>query len=436
MPAHGSPLHLRALPGGTRPQHVAVLLAAVRDVLDGAAQALVPHAPEEDRDEVLATLRLRLARAVPAGTAAVLQTSGSTTGTGHLVALSAAALTASARATEERLAGPGQWLLAVPAHHVAGLQVLVRSVVAGTEPVLLDTSDGFDAHRLAGAAEAMRDDVPGYLSLVPTQLVRVLEAGPDAVAPLRRLAAILVGGAALPPQALTRARDAGLRVVTTYGMTETGGGCVYDGAPLPGVRLRVAGGHGRIEIAGPMLATGYLDDLAADSATFVAEDGVRWLRTSDRGVLAPLPAPDDGPADDAGGGPRPGDASPARLQVLGRVDDVINTGGVKVSPAAVERLLGALPGVAEVAVVGVPDDEWGQLVTAVVVPSATAPAPDLETLRELVRDALGGAHAPRAVVTAPALPQRGPGKIDRIALTREAEAALADGRRGGTQRLG
>lgn len=371
------------------------------DGLDGSS-VLVPHDPDET--DPLAAIAARLRTAVPAGTAVILRTSGSTTGTGHLVALSAAALVASARATHERLGGPGRWVLAVPAHHVAGLQVLVRSVVAGTAPVLLDTSPGFDPAALAEAVAAMPDDAPGYLSLVPTQLVRVLDAGPRAVVPLRRLAAILVGGAATPTAALAQARAAGLRVVTTYGMTETGGGCVYDGVPLPGVRVRTTA-DGRVEIAGAMLASGYLDD--ADGGPFAVEAGERWLRTSDRGRL------------DRG-------TQGVRLTVLGRVDDLINTGAVKVSPTAVERLAG--PGVV---VVGVPDDEWGELVTAV-----TTAAGSLAELRAAVSAELGAAHAPRALVRVDALPLRGPGKVDRLAVVRLAREALAEPGRRGVERHG
>ncbi|GAA1653960.1 o-succinylbenzoate--CoA ligase [Georgenia ruanii] len=396
---------LLARPGGTGPGAVTSLLDGLRGALAGDA-VLVPHAPGRDGAEVLAELRGRLHRPVPPGTAVVLQTSGSTTGRGHLVALPAAALAASARATYERLAGPGRWLLAVPAHHVAGLQVLVRSLIAGTSPVVVDTAHGFAPGALAAAAATMDDGAPAYLSLVPTQLVRVLEAGEATVAPLRRFAAILVGGAASGQRTLEQARAAGLRVVTTYGMTETGGGCVYDGAPLPGVRVRL-GGEDRIEIAGQVLAAGYLDDAEADAAAFRTDGTERWLRTSDRGRL------DTGP-----------DGAP-RLTVLGRADDLINTGGVKVAPLAVERLLREHEGVGEVAVVGVPDGEWGQVVTAVVAPAAGRPAPALADLRALVRPRLGGAHAPRALVVVAHLPERGPGKVDRLAAAGLAAAALA-----------
>src|SRR5690606_26378174 len=210
-------------------------------------------------------------------------TSGSTSGTGHLVALDGAGLVASARATSARLAGPGQWVACLPVHHVAGLQVLVRSVVAGTEPVVLDTSAGFRAGDLAAAVRRLRPDVPGYLSLVPTQLARVM-ADEDAVSALRGLAAVLVGGARTAGALLTAARDAGGPVVTTYGMTGTGGGCVHDGVPLDGVDVEVDA-EGRIWLAGPVLARGYLDDPAAASDTFRERDGRRWLRTNDRGAL-------------------------------------------------------------------------------------------------------------------------------------------------------
>lgn len=377
-------------------------------MLRGAPGALAPHAPGRNGPDVVAELTARLHRPVPPTTAVVLQTSGSTTGRGHLVALPATALTASARATERRLSGPGQWLLAVPAHHVAGVQVLVRSALAGTTPVVLDTSGGFDPLALADAATAMRPDLPGYLSLVPTQLLRVVEAGERAAAPLRRLDAILVGGAALAPSTLTRARDLGLRVVTTYGMTETGGGCVYDGVALDGVRLRVLD-DGRVAIGGPVLAAGYLDDDAADAATFRTSDGMRWLVTADRGRL------------DTDRG------APQRLTVLGRVDDLINSGGVKVSPVAVERALAGVAGVGEAAVVGVPDPEWGALVTAVVVPATGAPAPTLAGIRAALegRDGLDRTHRPRALVVVPRLPERGPGKVDRLEAARMAAAALA-----------
>ena len=347
----------------------------------------------------------RSAECVPAGVAVVLRTSGST-GAPRDVMLSAAALRASAAATQHRLGGPGDWLLALPPDHVAGLQVLLRALAAGTGAHRMPSGP----FRAVGFAEAAAALPPGrrYTSLVPTQLVRLLDdaAGP---ATLRSFDAVLLGGAAVAPALLDRAREAGARVVTTYGMTETCGGCVYDGVPLDGVRVSLDPDR-RIQLAGPVLADGYLGGPGPDvsgpggpgsggSASgvrgldgFVDDEGTRWLRTADLGRLSP-----DG-----------------RLEVLGRADDVIVTGGVNVAPGPVEHLLAALPGVREACVVGVPDEEWGQAVVAVLVVGPQVP-PSLDSVRALVGERLGPAAAPRRLLVVPALPLRGPGKPDRRA---------------------
>ncbi|WP_125773420.1 AMP-binding protein [Antribacter gilvus] len=358
---------------------------------------------------------------VPDGTALVLRTSGST-GTPREVALSAEALRASAVATHERLGGPGRWLLVLPPTHVAGVQVVTRTVVAGTELVAAPdgpfTADGFAAM----AAPFLAAPGRAYVSLVPTQHHRLVEAA-DAGAPagLRALAgfdAVLVGGAATPAPLLARARSAGVRVVTTYGMSETSGGCVYDRVPLPGVRVRVV--DGVVELAGPVLATGYVGDDDATAAAFrTGPGGTRWFRTSDLGAL------------DGSG----------MLTILGRADDVVVTGGVNVAPAAVESVLaelfavrpgllapsGGSPGTSgEVCVLGVPDGEWGQVVVA-VVSSGVGPlriAPDALTAeaRTAVAARLGRAAAPREVYLTDALPTRGPGKVDRRAVAESVAA--------------
>jgi O-succinylbenzoic acid--CoA ligase len=158
---------------------------------------------------------------------------------------------------------------------------------------------------------------------------------------------------------------------------------VYDGRALDGVRLRLV--DGVIELAGPVLASGYRLDPAGTAAAFV--DG--WFRTTDLGVV-----------------------SDGVLSVLGRADFMINTGGVKVAPAAVEAVLSAQPGVAEVCVVGVESAEWGEMVAAVVVP--TGAPPDVSGLLAAVRSRLGGPSTPKVVRFVPALPLQGPGKVDRI----------------------
>jgi len=191
--------------------------------------------------------------------------------------------------------------------------------------------------------------------------------------------------------------------VRTYGSTETSGGCVYDGAPLDGVEVALDD-DGRVLLSGPVLATGYRGRPDLDAEAFVQRGGRRWYATSDLGAL------------DAAG----------RLSVLGRLDDVLVTGGRKVAPLAVERVLAGLPGVADALVVGVPDPEWGQRVVALVVPAAGAAAPALDAVRAAVRDRLGAASAPRDVLAVEAVPVRGIGKPDRRAAADLAARLLAD----------
>ncbi len=312
----------------------------------------------------------------------VVETSGST-GAPKRVVLSRSAMRASADATHTRLGGAGQWLLTVPPVYVAGLQVLFRSVRAGVDPEPL-------GDRPVAAALGTMTGPRRYLSLVPTQLVRML-ADPAETAALARFHAVLVGGGPLLPRIRRQAEDAGVPVVQTYGMSETCGGCVYDGLPLDGVAAKVDG-DGEVWLAGPVLFDGYLDDPARTSAVLV--DG--WLRTDDQGALD-----NDG-----------------RLRILGRTDDVVVSGGVKVPAAAVQQMLLEHPSVTGAAVVGLPDPEWGERVVAVV--STEAAAPTLDELRDLVSPRW---WAPRAVVVVPALPVLSHGKLDRVAVRRLAAGA-------------
>ena len=308
----------------------------------------------------------------------VVRTSGST-GEPKDVVLSHAAMLASARATLDRLGGAGAWLLAMPVTGVGGLQVLVRSALGGTEPTF--AAD----HASIGEAIAAMPDGRRYASLVPTQVHRLVEAGQVDV--LERLDALLIGGAAVPADLL--ARLDGVTVVRTYGMSETCGGCVYDGVPLDGVRLRIDGGQ--VMIAGPVLFDGYADPAATAA---VLRDG--WFATNDLGEIV------DG-----------------RLRVTGRADDVAVSGGVNVPLTAVTRALRGLEGVRDAIALGVADDEWGTRVVAYVVPAG---AVCLDALRlENVRDGVEAAGlprtwAPREVVLLDELPLLPGGKIDRRAL--------------------
>lgn len=325
-------------------------------------------------------------------TVAVLRTSGST-GAPKDVLLQASALLASASATHDRLGGPGQWVLALPAHHVAGLQVLVRCLIARVQPVAVDLSGGFSVEGFVdavGRCGASRR----YTAVVPTQVARILDAGQQARTALASLDGVLVGGAALAAPLRERAEVAGVRIVETYGMSETCGGCVYDGVPLDGVRV-LTDDDGRIHLGGPVIARGYATP-QPDRSCFTADDaGTRWFATPDRGTW-------DG----------------THLRVDGRLDDVIITGGVNVAPLAVEQVLLAMPGVSQAVVVGVPDEEWGTRVAAALVMAPRYAAPDLRAVRELAGRRLGPAAAPRQLLVLPELPMLGPGKPDRNALAR------------------
>jgi O-succinylbenzoic acid--CoA ligase len=329
-------------------------------------------------------------------TAFVVSTSGST-GTPKAALLPVSALRASIDATSARLGGPARWLLALPAQHIAGLQVLLRAVVAGTEPVVLDLSGGFAVAAFTAATDELGSG-RRCTSLVPTQLARLLDE-PAGIAALRSYDAVLVGGAATSADLLASARAAGVAVVTTYGMSETCGGCVYDGRPLDGVTVRIDD-DGRVLLRGPVVARGYLGRPDLTATAFRASPDGRQFRTDDLGAVS-----EDG-----------------LLQLLGRADDVLITGGVKVAPAEVEQVLAAHPAVRECVVVGLPDAEWGQRVTAVVVAADPARPPVLDDLRTAVLRTLPRAAAPRGLVVVDALPLRGPGKPDRDAAARLAAA--------------
>lgn len=309
----------------------------------------------------------------------VVRTSGST-GEPKDVVLSHTAVLASARASLARLGGPGGWVQSMPVTGVGGLQVLVRSALAGLEPVY---AADFTSLPLAIAA------VPGdrrYASLVPTQVHRLVEAGE--VDALRGLDALLVGGAAMSDD--LRAALDGVTVVRTYGMSETAGGCVYDGLPLEGVRLRIDD-RGQVLLGGSVLFDGYA---SAEATALVLRDG--WFATADLGEIV------DG-----------------RLRVTGRADDVVISGGVNVPLPAVTRALRSLSGVRDAVALGLPDEEWGARVVAYVVP---ADAVCLDGLRlDEVRDAVEAAGlprtwAPREIVLLDEIPLLPGGKIDRVRL--------------------
>ena len=393
------------------------MLERLAAALDGSGPAILPleaDLPPERLARILDAFapsavetpdglsrRPQRARGIPVSeqTAVVIATSGST-GQPKGVELSASALAHSARASLARVgAVPGdRWLLCLPATHIAGIQVLVRSLVAGTEPVI--------AGRLDPAV--LEDSGCAHVSIVPAQLRRLLAgpgtgAGAGADTGAGRPAtwadnfkSVLLGGAAASGELIGRARETGIPVVTTYGMTETCGGCVYDGLPLEGVSV-TTGDDGRIRISGPVLFSGYR--LRPDLSAAALDGG--WFVTSDLGAV------------DAAG----------QLTVRGRADDVINTGGEKVVAGEVASVLETCPGVREAVVIGRPDAEWGERVTAVIVPDNSAQPPTLDLLSRHVRERLPRYAAPRELVLLDAMPMLPSGKPDLEVLRREQSPA-------------
>ena len=375
--------------------------------------------------------------------ALVVGTSGST-GTPKRTALTARALAASAAATENFFGSnsdaASQWLLALPAHYIAGAQVLARSVLAGTAPVIARSVTDpvhFSPEVFLQAVERM-SSARRFISLVPTQLHKLLESadanpslGAEIHEALGSFTGILLGGAPASADLIAASTALGLNTVTTYGSAETAGGCVYSGSVLPGVRVELMPEEGmpavpdiegkpaqvgRIWISGAHLASGYIGDAARTAEHFfTAADGTRWYRTDDYGLLSPANDPDS-----AVHGSEP------RLQVLGRSDDVLISGGVKISARAVATVLEEHPAVREACVIGLPDARWGTAIAAAVtlVPSAGAAATPTENspalneelcalLRARCAEKLGAPAAPKQLSILPDFPLTSTGKPDR-----------------------
>jgi O-succinylbenzoic acid--CoA ligase len=318
-----------------------------------AVLPLDPGLPRADRERLE-----RGADMVPEGTALVIATSG-TAGPPKRVILSHRAVATAVRMSNDAVgAVPGdRWLCCIPATHVGGLLTLLRSHALGSTPVV---QARFDASAVAAERRAR------FVSLVPTMLQRLLEAGAE----LRQFDRILVGGGRLDPSLKARAAEHGACVTTTYGMTETCGGVVYDGIPLPGVEVDIRHG-GRVALRSPTLMTGYLED--RDRTASSLTDG--WLLTQDTGHL------------DAHG----------RLHVTGRLDRLIVTGGNNVDPDEVATALEGHPGVERATVRGEVDAEWGQKIIALVVPTDPGRPPGLKELHAFLEGRIARYKLPREV---------------------------------------
>ncbi|TQM63637.1 AMP-binding protein [Klugiella xanthotipulae] len=372
----------------------AVLFAELRGALAGI-HAVLPYASGT-------VLPPSLPRTVPAGTAVVVHTSGST-GIPKSVAISAAALRASATATADALGGPARWVTALPTHLISGIHTLVRSQLAGAEPLILPPGP-FDPAAVAALIRTA-PDARLNVSLVPAQLRVILDhadAVPADLPALQSFGAILVGGQGVPHVWRERAHVLGLPLRRSYGSTETSGGCVYDGVGIGDTRVRIRGGE--VQVSGPTLAEGYLGDPEQTARHFIRDGDTRWYRTGDAGELM--------------GGV---------LSILGRLDNVIVSGGVNVSLDRVEQVIRGVPGCASAVVLSRPSERWGTVPVlvlpagGVVVPGlvpADAGRAMLETVRVAVVAELGRAAVPAELWRVDEVPLLPGGKPDRQALRR------------------
>ena len=374
-----SPDHHLLEPFPVLPTDPYQFLDAIEEAIAGTRTLLPGPADDPDRIKLL-TEQLRAGTEIDPEVALVVATSGST-GIPKGAQLTAVNLVASADATHQFLGGAGAWLLALPAHHIAGIQVLVRSLVAGIDPTFVDLSAGFQVAEFADAAEELRADAARcYTALTPMQLLKGMDTL-QGIEALRLFDAILVGGGPLLDDDRRAARELGIRVVTTYGSAETTGGCVYNGLPLPGVTIRLE--NERIMVGGPMVAQGYRNFPGHEA---FSRPG--FYRTSDTGLL------------------RNG-----VLRVTGRIDTIIDSGGLKIHPEVLEQVFINIAGVDDVCVVGIPDQRLGQAIVAAYAGSA-----DMEDIIAAFQD-YPRWQIPKHIQRVAELPRTSLGKIDRNKVT-------------------
>jgi O-succinylbenzoic acid--CoA ligase len=387
------------MPGSDETEVVAVI-AAGRSLAEAAVAAwdageailpINPAAPRAERDRLLAALRpTHVVDAdgrganpggipAPADTAAIVVTSG-TTGEPKGVELTRTGMRVMGRGYSAGLDADAsdRWLTCLPLHHVASLGALARAYVTRASWV---AHERFDIDRVA---RAPRDDGTTIVSLVPTTLLRLL----DADAPLHEFRRVIIGGAPLPGALRARAEQAGVVIADAYGLSETWGGFALDGVAIAGIDFRLDPEGGEILVHGAPVMRGYRLDPERSAEVL---DGGGWLRTGDIGEV-----------DERG-----------RLRVIDRAKDLVITGGVNVSPTEVENVLVTHPNVEDVCVIGVPDPEWGERVVAFVVAAPSSAAPTLNALRAFASEQLAASKLPRELRVVDAIPRSGGGKALR-----------------------
>jgi O-succinylbenzoic acid--CoA ligase len=386
----------------------------------GPAIAPIPAEPLGIRDAIASVIKADdLDYPIESADIAVVCSTSGSTGTPRGTLLSRNALQASAQAFGRRFGVDARWVIAMPLHRIAGLMILVRAHF-NDSPVIIDPSVGgarqfsastFWATTQSAKRQSLQDGRPLMVSLVPTQIARLLDAGKVGIEALQAYDLVLSGAAATPQPLLMRLRELGVNVVISYGMSETCGGCVFDGMPLDGVEISIASTQdaqpGRISIAGSVVASGYRLRPDLDGVSFMAGQFI----THDVGALD----------------------SSGLIHVLGRLDDIVTVGGVNVALSAVEAAIRHHPSIEDVAVIDVTDPLWGSLPLAYVVlrngdvHSNESQADLRRGIQEAVAQRIGRAATPRVVTFVSSLPMLDSGKIDRLALRLQASQDIDQG---------
>jgi O-succinylbenzoic acid--CoA ligase len=387
------------------------LASVIGRALDGTGPAIAPMAesPEFIVTQTLAALRPdNPAFPLESNDIAIVSTTSGSTGTPRGVLLSQQALAASATAFGNRFGTNNRWVVSVPAHRIAGIMVLVRSWFHNS-PFEIDPSVGgartfqaatFAATTMRAVRESNGDGRSLMVSLVPTQIARLLESGSVGVEALQSYDLVLSGAAATPQPMLNKMRELGIKVSVSYGMTETCGGCVFDGRPLDGVNISLGTKDdiepGRVRISGTVAASGYRLRPDLDAVSFISGQ----VQTHDVGKLD----------------------SSGLLHILGRLDDVVIVGGVNVSLSAVESLIRHHPAIEDVAVIDLQDELWGSIPIAYVVTRnhISNSANLISEIQSTIQEQISRAAVPRTVQFVTSLPMLDSGKIDRISLRMQA----------------